>query len=179
MHATRNTALALFLLLVTVTIAGCSALTDSPNTNDPTDTATPLSETTPTSTATQMPNAPSDTYTNTVSNLGENEKPHGIRLVNDRNDAVVTATIRITREATDYTVAETHNLSPGDDHYGVIDYKANYTVTVVVGNQNATERISVSTFDCNDSTTTFSIRENSVNVSTLSTTVECGTASHE
>lgn len=157
MHAARSAVLA--LLLLTVAIAGCSALTDSPGTNAPTDTATPVPVTTPSATATQTPHEVSTTYTKLDSNLQENEAPHTIRIVNGRN-ATVDATIRITREDADYTIEETHPLEHSDNHYGLIDYKANYTVTVIVGDASATGHIPASMFDCNDSTTQFDITGN-------------------
>lgn len=186
MYAARSAVLA--LLFLTVAIAGCSALTDSPDTNNPTDTATPLAVDrqtpnatpsvptfSPTQPGTSTPYDPSSVYTNLDSNLGVHEKPHGIRLVNNRTETVVAATIRITREDADYTTEETHNLAPGEEHYGVIDYKANYTVTVIVGDQTATKPIPSSTFDCNNSTTTLNINEDNFTVRTISTTMGCPT----
>lgn len=156
MHAARSATLA---LLLTVAIAGCSAFTDSPDANAPTDTATPIPVTTPTATATQTPHEVSTTYTKLDSNLRENEKPHTIRIVNGRN-ATVDAIIRITREDADYTIEETHTLDHSDNHYGLLDYKANYTVTIIVGDTSATGHIPASIFDCNDSTTQFDIAAN-------------------
>lgn len=182
MAAARSTALALLLLLVAVT--GCSALTDTtPDADDPAATETPIPIDTPVSSPTPTPHddpaGPSTGYISEPSNLGEHEEPHGIRLVNDRNETIPTATIRFTRDDGDGLVQETSALAPGDDHYEVLDYKANYTVIVTVGDQNATEHLSKSLFDCNDSTTTFTITEDNITVRTLTTTVECPTASSE
>lgn len=181
MPAARRTAL-LALLVIATALAGCSALPDTePGTNDSAGTATPLPVGTPTPTATPTPTPHSDPvrYSIGEQNLGEHEEPHGIRLVNARNETTVHVTLHITHEDAEAIHETTSSLSPDEAQYGVLTSKANYTVTVTVGNQNGTETIPASMFDCNDSTTTFTIEATDISVQTLSTTMGCPTASSE
>lgn len=179
MDAARSTALALLVLVVA--IAGCTALTDSSETDDPASTATttplPVDTPTPTTTPGVSPTRPPERFTTGPSNLGEHEQPHGIRLRNARNETTIAVTLHITRADGETSFEDTYRLAPQEDHYGILDYKANYTVTVTVGDHTATEHISKAMFDCNDSTTTFTSDEDRLTVRTLSTMVGCPTES--
>lgn len=185
MHAARSAALV--LLVLAIALAGCSTFTTSSDSNDPggTATATPIPIDTPTPSVTPSPTPHSDPgepptkYLSEPSNLGENEQPHGIRISNSRDETTVAATIHITHDDAETIFEETYMLPPGASHSGVLDYKANYTVTVTVGNHTATEHIPKSMFDCNDSTTTFTIIQDNVTLKTVSTSVACPTESPE
>lgn len=180
MPAARRTAL--FALLIIVALAGCSTLPGTaPDTSDSADTATPLPVGTPTPTATPTPTPRSEPvrYSIGEQNLGEYEEPHGIRLVNALDESTVHVILQITHEDAEASHETMPTLSPDETQYGVLTSKANYTVTVTVGNQNATETIPASMFDCNDSTTTFTIEAYDITVQTLSTTMGCPSASSE
>lgn len=171
------------LLVVAVILGGCSGLTDAPGTNDPagTATATPIPVETPTPSPTPNPLPGDDPvrYTTADSNLEENERPHEIELVNQRDETTVAVTIEVARAEDDPVFEETYNLAPQEIHYGVLDYEANYTVTVTAGNLTATKRIPTSMYDCNDHTTTFAVFEDEITVRTLSTAKGCPTESPE
>ena len=178
MVTARSTALT--LLLVFVAIAGCNALPDTtPGDDDPGTTATPLPVESPTPTPTPAPTPHTDPVRYAIGdeNLGEHEEPHGIRIVNARNETTVDVTLNLTHAAAEAIFETTYTLSPDEEQYGVLTSKSNYTVTVTVGTQNATEHLSKALFDCNDSTTTFTITEDNITTRTLSTAVGCPTES--
>lgn len=178
MVAARTTALA--LLLVFVAVAGCNALPgNAPDAEDPAATATPLPIESPTPSATPTPTPHSDPVRYAIGdeNLGEHEEPHGIRIVNARDETTVEVTLQITHEDAEAIYETSYTLSPDEEQYGVLTSKANYTVTVSVGDRNATEHLSKALFDCNDSTTTFTINRDNVTTRTVSTAVGCPTES--
>lgn len=180
MDAARSTALALLLLFVAV--AGCSAIPDTaPDADGPAATTTPLPIESPTPTPTSTPTRHTDPVRYAIgdSNLGEYEEPHSLCLVNTRNDTTVAATLRLTHEDAEVIFETTYTLSPDEEQHGVLTSKANYTVTATVGNQNATEHLPKAMFDCNDSTTTFTITDDNITTRTLSTAVGCPTGSPE
>lgn len=176
MDAARPTVLALLLLLVAV--AGCSALPDTaPDADDSAATATPLPIESPTPTPT--PHTRPERYAIGEQNLGEHEEPHGLRLVNARDETTVSVTLLITHEDAEAIFETSYFLAPDEEQYGVLTSKGNYTVTVTVGDQNATVAIPRGMFDCNDSTTTFTISSDNISTRTLSTAVGCPTESRE
>lgn len=177
MVSARSIALALFV--VVVALAGCSSLTGAPGTDDPagTATATPVPFETPT--PIPGPHKNPVTYTTLDSNLAENERPHELDLVNQRDETTVAVTLNITRAEGVAVFNKTFHLAPNEDHVGVLDYKANYTVTVTAGNFTTTKRIPASMFDCNDYSTTFAVFDDEIMVRTLSTAKACPTESPE
>lgn len=180
MVSTRSAALV--LLVLALVIGGCSSLTDAPGTDDPagTATATPIPIDDPTLTPTPTPNPGANPVTDVTadSNLDENQRPTELELANNR-DETAAVTISITRAEAETVFEKTYHLGPGEGHDVVLDYRANYTVTVTVGNFTATKRIPTSMFDCNDYRTTFAVFEDEILVRTLSTAKACPTASPE
>lgn len=179
MPAARSAALLTLAVGLAVGFAGCGSLVGPPDADpgsDDTETVTPVPLDTPAPT-TGRP-TPTDRhvegvewYTTGPSNLGEHEEPHGVHLANDR-DEPVDATLRITR-AGETIFEDTYRLAPGERHRGALDYKANYTVTVTVGDRTATERVRKGMFDCNDSATMSIADEGGVTARTFSTAVAC------
>ena len=106
------------------------------------------------------------------SNLGEDENPHGLTVTNGNENETSTVVVRIDRES-ETVFEQTYELAPDAEIHGVLDYKANYSVTVMEGDREATEDLQYTTFDCNSSNTTFNVSEEEIEPQTISTLAYC------
>jgi len=147
-------------LAALVLLAGCVALDSTAGTTPvAADTASPVG-----------PDEPTLDLVSDPSNLGQDERPHDVRIETERA-STVNVTLGIVRDG--YDTSRTVRLSPNTTVLGTLDYEANYTLTVTAGEASATETLPASTFDCNSSGTTFTVTDDGVTVRTMSTMLAC------
>lgn len=113
------------------------------------------------------------TYLTEESNLEEGENPHTVRIENN-GKRVTTVHLYIVNEDSGKQVFEqAYSIEPNATVEGVLDYEANYTVTVERNSTDEEVTLSRSTFDCNRSGTTFNVTEGGITGTTVSTLAYC------
>jgi hypothetical protein len=164
-----RTSLTLALLVVAL-VAGCTTAI-GPASPTPEPTSTPPDASTPAAGA--SPDEPPLDFDGADDTLGPTEPPHIVRLVNVGN-ATRNVTLTVVRDG-ETIYEQAFRSFPNTTVLGEIDHAGNYTVTLsVTDGSNVTETLGAASFDCNHSTTTFDLSEQTPTVETVSTEMTCG-----